>query len=588
MLPPDRRPMTLMTARGGTIGSEDLARALDDAGRLTHSVWLRLDAADRDTAVFAHAVSHALDWVFPNAGAQFADELTRAPGSAAPEGFAHALASVLAGDAVVVLEDDSTVMNTRAFARFGDAWSMSAVPGVLLVVVVHGRPGRQLLATIPSYGEEFPLRAAADHAAALALPVADELVRVAAGRAALVKDVADAASAERIDLVTEIVTTSRNTRDLVTRLTDQLLASVRPDEIDALGAASQLGYWHPDLGSSVVTANLRPWLLPLQDDWHWLRPIWAAPLARGLRRFERRRVPWWTRRRSVAARPVVSDAVHQCRTRASPRDRLSAVAVWMLGPFELAVNGRQVTTWHGHLGPSVLKYLLAQPKRASPRDVLLDVFWPEVSPDVARNRLQVALSGVRRSLQAVTAAQLIEYRDGNYFVGLSLDVERDIDRFEQRIESGRQHETEGDTERSIKHFKEAVALYRGDFLEDSPYEEWAVLTREALRVRYLDLLDRLARLLLAHDRVGESIDIARRIVGQDPCREDAHRHLMRCFVQQGQPQEALRQFDLCQRTLRDTMDVDPAPATLALYRSLQADAVAGSVGGGRGRADGSA
>jgi hypothetical protein len=481
VLPLESRLMTFI-ARGGAIGSEDLARALDDAGRLARSVWLRLDAADRDTAVLAHAMSHALDWVFPGSGDQFADELKHSPDDAAPEALAQALAGVLAGDAVVVLEDGSNVANTRTFARFGQEWSMSAVSGVLIVLVVHGRPARRMLAVAPQHGGEAAMPAARDHASVLPSPLAARLVRLAAGRAALVKDVVDAASAaERIDFVAEVVTTARDSQDLRSRLTDQLLARARPDEIEALSAALQLGYWHPSLGSPVATASLRPWLLPLQHEWHWLRPFWDAPLAAGLRRYGRRRTSWWTRRRTVTAGPLVSDAVHQCRARWSPYDRLATVTVCMLGSFELTVNGRLVTTWHGHLGPSVLKYLLAQPKRASPRDVLLDLFWPSVSPDVARNRLQVALSGVRRSLEAVTEAQLIEYRDGTYVVGHSVDVERDIDQFEQCIKAGRRNEAEGNTELSINDFKEAVAVYRGDFLEDSPYEEWAFLTRESLR-----------------------------------------------------------------------------------------------------------
>ena len=67
--------------------------------------------------------------------------------------------------------------------------------------------------------------------------------------------------------------------------------------------------------------------------------------------------------------------------------------VRLLGDFELTVDGRRTTAWHGQLGPALVKYLMAQPRRACARDVLLEQFWPGVDPDVARNRLHVALSG---------------------------------------------------------------------------------------------------------------------------------------------------------------------------------------------------
>lgn len=579
---PSDGPITLLSAHGGTIGSEDLARALADSRRLTHCLWLRLDPADRDTGAFAHAVCHALERISPQTAARFMDEIRRRPyGDVAPEELARTLARLLPRDAVIVLEDGCGVANSRTFVRFGQAWSRLAVPPPV-VVVAHGRPARRLrgLATSePFLGSDIgagSLHAAREGASAFPAHLADRLVQVAAGRLALINDVVDAASAERHDLVAEVVATARSPRDLMVRLTEQLLDCAQPDEIDVFGAALRLGYWHRDFGSPGDTARLRPWLLPLQQDWHWLRPFWAGSLSRGLRRRVWRRPRPWHLGPSRTSRPVLCDAA-RCWTGTSQPLRPALVTVRMLGPFELAVDGQPVTMWHGYLGPSVLKYLLAQPKRAGHRDVLLDVFWPSVAPEVARNRLQVALSGVRRSLEAVTQAQLIEFHNSNYIVGTSVDVERDIDAFERLIESGRQEEINGHTDRAIESLKEAVALYRGDFLADTPYEEWAILLRETLRVRHLDLLDRLARLLLERERIGECIDIAQRILNEDMCREDAHRLLMRCYALQGRTRQALRQFDLCRRSLRDAIGVDPSPATLNLYRSLRAMATVDSV-----------
>ncbi len=588
MLPPGEPPITLLIAHGGAIGSEELAQALKDKGRLDSCLWLRLDAADRDTGALAHAIAHAAERAFPGTGDLLASELRRSPdGGVAPEELARALASLLPGQAVVVLEDGCGIANTRPFIRFGKAWSTSAAPLAPVMVVAHGRPGRRLRALAPlaswARGHEVGggrLPAARKGESALPPHLVDRLVRVAAGRPALVNDVADAVSAGRCDLVAQVVATARGPRELLAGLSERLLAQAKPDELDVLDAASRLSYWHPDLGSSADTTRLRPWLIPLQDEWHWLRPFWAGSLAGGLRRVRRGPSRQCHFEPDVMSRTVVDDSD---RSRAGPSRAggRPTVTVRMLGSFELAVDGRLVTIWHGHLGPSVLKYLLARSKRACPRDVLLDVFWPSVAPDLARNRLQVTLCGVRRALEAVTDARLIEFRDGAYVVGQSVDVELDIDVFERLVESGRHDELNGHTERSVDRYSEAVGVYRGDFLADSPYEEWTALTRETLRIKYLDLLDRLARLLLEQDRDGECIDVAQRILNQDTCREDAHRLLMRCYTRQGRTHQALRQFDLCCRSLRDTMDVKPAQATVDLYRSLRGSAGGDTFDGGR-------
>ena len=90
-----------------------------------------------------------------------------------------------------------------------------------------------------------------------------------------------------------------------------------------------------------------------------------------------------------------------------------------LGTFELRVDGLSVTTWSGQRGVSVLRYLLSRRRHSRPRDELLAEFWPEVAPPAARNRLQVAVSGVRRALLDVTNLYVIEYAEGGYRINRS-------------------------------------------------------------------------------------------------------------------------------------------------------------------------
>jgi DNA-binding SARP family transcriptional activator len=582
-LPRADRPITLLAARGGAIGSEELAQALHDARRLGDCVWLRLVAPDRHIGVLAHDIAHAAERAFPGTGGLLVNELRRrSDGSVEPEELARALASLLPGEAVVVLEDGFGVVNTRSFTDFARAWSTWIPPPAPVVLVAYGRPGRRLraLAPLASWARgrdaDFDRLPAAPHNdSALPSHLFDRLVRVAAGRSALVNDVTDAATGERCDLVAEVVAAVRTPRDLVGRLTERLLGRAGPDELDALDAAAQLSFWHPDLGSLAATVGLRPWLIPLQHDWHWLRPFWAESLAGGLRRVLRRapRSCHFGLCRWPRATVLDSD---RSRLRTPPVGRRPTVSVRMLGMFELAIDGHPVTRWHGHLGPAVLRYLLAQPKRACPRDVLLDVFWPAVSPQLARNRLQVVVSSVRRTLEGVADVPLIEFHDGAYCVGRSVDIELDIDAFERLVESGRRDEVSGHAQRAVDRFRAAVAAYRGDFLADSPYEEWTTLTRETLRIKYLDLLDRLARLLVEQGREAECIEVVQRILNQDACREDAHRLLMRCYARQGRTHQALRQFELCCRSLRTTVGVGPSQTTVDLYRSLRGVTVSGT------------
>ena len=48
------------------------------------------------------------------------------------------------------------------------------------------------------------------------------------------------------------------------------------------------------------------------------------------------------------------------------------------------------------------------------------------------------------------------------------------------------------------------------------------------------------------------------IVQRDPCREDTHRRLMRCFGRQGQTHLALRQYQVCADALEPSWPSTPA------------------------------
>jgi DNA-binding SARP family transcriptional activator len=123
--------------------------------------------------------------------------------------------------------------------------------------------------------------------------------------------------------------------------------------------------------------------------------------------------------------------------------------------------------------------------------------------------------------------------EGSYRLNADLRLWLDVDEFERHLEAGRRLEAAGDQDGATAEYELAASVYRGDFLTDDPYEEWPVLTRERLRLVFLDVLDRLSRRHLEQGRPAASAALCQRILERDACREDAHRRLMRCNARQG-------------------------------------------------------
>ena len=62
---------------------------------------------------------------------------------------------------------------------------------------------------------------------------------------------------------------------------------------------------------------------------------------------------------------------------------------------------------------------------------------------------------------------------------------------------------------------------------------------------------------------------AHRLLLADPCREDAHRAVMRCYARLGQRAQAMKQYLLCRDILRREFQAEPEQATDDLFARLR-------------------
>ena len=98
-------------------------------------------------------------------------------------------------------------------------------------------------------------------------------------------------------------------------------------------------------------------------------------------------------------------------------------------------------------------------------------------------------------------------------------------------------------------------LYEGDLVIASDVRH--VLERERLRARYLSVRARLADHHFAVGDYASALRNALDLLAHDPCREDAHRMTMRCYVRRGERAPALRQYRVCREILALEFDVSP-------------------------------
>ena len=194
--------------------------------------------------------------------------------------------------------------------------------------------------------------------------------------------------------------------------------------------------------------------------------------------------------------------------------------------------------------------------------------WPELDADGGDRDFKVALHAATKILEPNrkprTDPQFIRRYDLTYELNLE-KVWIDALAFENLIAAGNQAAGTGP---AIHDYRQALALYQGDYLPERRYEDWSSAERELLQVLALGLMTTLAELLLPNSPL-ESIRLTQHALAIDPVWENAYRIQMQAYLAQGNRPMALRAYRQCVKLLHSELAIDPLPETQAVYQQIK-------------------
>ena len=216
--------------------------------------------------------------------------------------------------------------------------------------------------------------------------------------------------------------------------------------------------------------------------------------------------------------------------------------------------------------------LLTERGRGLPREQIVDRLWPHLSPEAAGRDFKVALNALNKAIEPGHSSEApfsFLAREGtSYQLRPEADIWIDSTEFERECETGIRLLGTSDTGEAVSHLQSALHLYRGDYLPDALYEDWASDERERLLSLFLRAADKLAEAYVESARYDEAIEVCQRILARDPCWERAYRMMMMSHERQGNRSLATRSYQRCVDALREELGAEPSPATTALYRQV--------------------
>jgi len=217
---------------------------------------------------------------------------------------------------------------------------------------------------------------------------------------------------------------------------------------------------------------------------------------------------------------------------------------------------------------ALLAYLAFYRDRNHPRELLIDLLWPDSTVEAGRASLGTALSSLRRQLEPPGEHAGVVINTDRMNVHLNPDaVTTDVAEFEALIRLASQG-SGSHTER-VQYLLRASELYGGQLLPGY-YEDW--IGAEQARLAEL-FAESVVRPLIRHfEQAGEpgsAVEHARRGVTAHPMSEEFHRDLMRLLAAAGQPESAISEYRRFERFLHEELAESPSAATVALAREIE-------------------
>jgi len=249
----------------------------------------------------------------------------------------------------------------------------------------------------------------------------------------------------------------------------------------------------------------------------------------------------------------------------------SPVKINMFGGFSIQVgevviknsSSRSYQLWN------LLEYLIAFRHKPIPTSEMYDALWDEDevdNPASALKNLVYRIRSVFSDYDLPFSKTVVTYQGGTYQWSSTIPCVVDIEVFEGLYERASSLSLPQDMR--IETYKQAIDLYKGDFLASSNYKNWAVPVAGYYKSIYFKCVAGVLGLLAEQECFGEVEEICQKALIIDQLEEMVHEHLILALSKQGQQAKAIAHYKHVSNLFLNELGVHPSASLRNLYRQI--------------------
>ncbi len=195
--------------------------------------------------------------------------------------------------------------------------------------------------------------------------------------------------------------------------------------------------------------------------------------------------------------------------------------------------------WH------LFKYLITNREKSIPPEVILEALWPEQEYSDPKHALRTPIYRLRQILSESSNSNagdsFILFSQGCYKWNTGANYWLDVEEFEVLCNKGKSM-AEINPSEAVDLLKRAIELYKGEYLAECLYSEWASTVRNYYRRIYLHSVLLLVRLLNKMGRQSEIIPLCESVFLVESTEEDIHISFLKALIAEGRKKEAFDHY----------------------------------------------
>lgn len=248
-------------------------------------------------------------------------------------------------------------------------------------------------------------------------------------------------------------------------------------------------------------------------------------------------------------------------------DRLQ---IHMLGSISIQYSNRSIDDQNNRMRKVwlLLAYLIYNRNRRITQDQYLSLLQGAGSEDSAdpNGKLKAMLYRARamlNHLEETAGHDWIIRKNGTYAWNTEIPLTLDVEEFETLCKAAA---ASGDEAEQLSLFRQALELYRGDFLPKLSMEPWVMPINAYYHQMYLDAVYQALSLLESGEQWQDAAALCEKALKIEPYSEELYQHLMRSRTALGDRTGALQAYEEMSELLFATFGVMPSDESRALYR----------------------